>query len=147
MYEVLQDYPFFENLTAPQAAVFLAISIGVVFGILAKQTKFCFRRGLVGDDRRAALGVWMMALATAIAGTQGAVALGWVDFGDHRFFVSDLPLLSIIIGGLLFGAGMVLTRGCVSRLTVLTASGNLRALTALAFFAVIAHVTLRVRTH
>ena len=39
----------------------------------------------------------------------------------------DLPVLAIVTGGLLFGAGMVLTRGGVSRLTVLGATGNLRA--------------------
>jgi uncharacterized membrane protein YedE/YeeE len=56
---------------------------------------------------------------------------------------SDLPYIAILTGGALFGAGMVLTRGCVSRLTVLTASGNLRALTVLAVFAITAHATLK----
>jgi uncharacterized membrane protein YedE/YeeE len=143
MYEVLQEHPFFENLTAPQASVYLALAIGLLFGALAEQTKFCFRRGLVGDDRRAALGVWMMALASAIVGTQAAIALELVDFSGHRFFAEDLPIVGLVLGGLMFGAGMVLTRGCVSRLTVLSASGNLRALTVLAVFAIIAHATLK----
>ena len=43
----------------------------------------------------------------------------------------------------MFGMGMVLTRGCISRLTVLTGSGNLRALTVLIVFAVLAHATLK----
>jgi uncharacterized membrane protein YedE/YeeE len=43
----------------------------------------------------------------------------------------------------MFGAGMVLTRGCLSRLTVLGASGNLRALAVLLLFAVLAHATLK----
>ena len=38
---------------------------------------------------------------------------------------------------------MVLTRGCVGRLTVLGATGNLRAVTALLIFAVVAHATLK----
>ena len=57
--------------------------------------------------------------------------------------VSDMPVLAIAVGGLLFGAGMVLTRGCVSRLTVLTGSGNLRAAFVLLVFAVVAHMTLK----
>jgi len=44
---------------------------------------------------------------------------------------------------LMFGAGMVLTRGCVSRLTVLTGTGNLRAALVLVVFAVVAHATLK----
>jgi uncharacterized membrane protein YedE/YeeE len=139
MYESLG----FETLTAPQAVVWFALAIGAAFGLLAERTRFCFRRGLVGEDRRAALGVWLTGLAFALLGTQGAVAMGWINFGDHRFLASELPIAAIVIGGALFGAGMVLTRGCVSRLTVLTASGNLRALTVLAVFAVVAHATLK----
>jgi len=48
-----------------------------------------------------------------------------------------------VASGLIFGAGMVLTRGCVSRLTVLTGSGNLRAALVLVVFAVVAHATLK----
>ncbi|MBW4982077.1 YeeE/YedE family protein [Mameliella sp. CS4] len=139
MYESLG----FDTLTAPQAAVWFALILGAAFGLLAERTRFCFRRGLVGEDRRAALGVWLTALAFALVGTQAAVAMEWISFGDHRFMASDLPVAAILVGGLLFGAGMVLTRGCVSRLTVLTASGNLRALTVLAVFAVVAHATLK----
>ncbi|MGC1505135.1 MAG: YeeE/YedE family protein [Sulfitobacter sp.] len=133
----------FETLTAPQASVYFALIIGAIFGLLAQITKFCFRRALVGDDRRAAAGVWFTALAAAILGTQAAVAAGWIAFDDHRFMISDIPVLAIALGGLLFGAGMVLTRGCVSRLTVLTGSGNLRAAVVLLVFAVVAHMTLK----
>ena len=133
----------FENVTAPQAVVFFALIVGAVFGLLAERTQFCFRRSLVGDDRRAALGVWLAALAAALIGTQAAVFAGVISFAEHRFMTADLPWLAILTGGLLFGAGMVLTRGCVSRLTVLTGSGNLRALTVLIVFAVAAHATLK----
>ncbi len=139
MYESLG----FETMTAPQAVVWFALLLGAAFGLLAERTRFCFRRSLVGEDRRAALGVWLTALAVALLGTQSAVALGWISFGEHRFLASDLPFAAILLGGALFGAGMVLTRGCVSRLTVLTGSGNLRALTVLAVFAVVAHATLK----
>lgn len=139
MYESLG----FENLTAPLAVVIFAALLGLAFGALAERTKFCFRRGLVGEDRRAALGVWMTALVVAILGTQAAVALEWISFDDHRFMAAGIPALAIVIGGLLFGAGMVLTRGCVSRLTVLAGSGNLRALSVLVVFAIAAHATLK----
>jgi len=133
----------FEEATARQASVLLAAIIGLVFGVLAQRTKFCFRRSLVGEDRRAAGGVWLMALAVAIIGTQGAVAAEWITFDEHRFMTSALPILAIAAGGLLFGAGMVLTRGCISRLTVLSGSGNLRAALVVLVFAVVAHMTLK----
>lgn len=135
----------FETLGPREVSVIFGLLVGLAFGALAEATRFCLRRGLVGPEgeRRAALGVWLMALAVAVAGTQGAAALGWIEFGDHRFMAADLPILSILVGGLLFGAGMVLTRGCASRLTVLAGTGNLRALTVLVVFAIVAHATIK----
>ena len=133
----------FENYTAPQVAVGLALVLGAVFGLLAERTKFCFRRGLVGDDRKQALGVWLTALALATLGTQAGVQADLISFDEHRFMASNLPVLAIVLGGLMFGAGMVLTRGCVSRLTVLSASGNLRGVFVLLVFAITAHATLK----
>nr|WP_321510548.1 YeeE/YedE family protein [uncultured Celeribacter sp.] len=127
------------------AAILLGLVLGLAFGLLAEQTRFCFRRSVAGPtgERASAAGVWMAALITALLGTQAAVGLGLISFADHRFMTPDLPWLAILTGGLLFGAGMVLTRGCVSRLTVLSGSGNLRAVLVLVVFAVIAHATLK----
>jgi len=135
----------FETLTAPQATVWLGLVLGLAFGALAEVTRFCLRRAVAGPigERRSAAAVWLTALATAVIGTQAAVLSGIIDFSDHRFFAADLPVLAIVAGGLLFGAGMVLTRGCVSRLTVLSASGNLRAIFVLLVFAITAHATLK----
>jgi len=64
----------FDTLTAPQAAVWFGLALGVAFGALAQVTAFCLRRGLVGDGRRGALSVWLAALAVATLGTQITVA-------------------------------------------------------------------------
>ena len=134
----------FETLTAPQAAIWFALGLGVLFGALAQVTRFCLRRAIVaGNDRRQAAGVWLTALAVAVLGTQFAVAQGWIGFGDHRFMATDLPVLAIVAGGVMFGVGMVLTRGCISRLTVLSGAGNLRAITVLVVFAITAHAALK----
>lgn len=135
----------FEDTTPQQVAIVLGLLIGLVFGVLAAITRFCIRRGLVGPmaERRPALGVWLTALATAVIGTQIIVATGIISFEEHRFMAPELPWLAIVIGGFAFGAGMVLTRGCISRLTVLIGSGNLRALSVLLIFAVTAHATLK----
>ncbi|MBW6418152.1 YeeE/YedE family protein [Celeribacter sp. PS-C1] len=133
------------DLAPRQAAVILGLVIGVLFGALAEVSRFCFRRSVAGPkgERGAAAGAWLAGLATAVLGTQLAVSQGLISFADHRFLTPDLPWLAIVIGGLMFGIGMVLTRGCVSRLTVLSGSGNLRAVLVLAVFAVVAHATLK----
>ncbi|QDC09287.1 YeeE/YedE family protein [Oceanicola sp. D3] len=135
----------FEDTTARQVAVWFALALGLAFGFLGQRSRFCFRRAVAGEagERRSAGGVWLTGLAVAILGTQALVSTGLISFAEHRYLAADLPWLAIVIGGLAFGAGMVLTRGCISRLTVLTGTGNLRALTVLAIFAVVAHATLK----
>ncbi len=135
----------FESTTPREASFWFGLGLGLAFGALAAATQFCLRRGLVGDpaERRPALGLWLTALAVALVGTQAAVAAGLIGFADHRFHAPDLPWLAILAGGVLFGAGMVLARGCAARLTILAASGNLRALTVLLVLALAAHATLK----
>jgi len=48
-----------------------------------------------------------------------------------------------IIGGLIFGVGMVLARGCSGRLLVLASTGNLRSLVSGLVFAVVAQMSLK----
>ncbi|KKL59699.1 hypothetical protein LCGC14_2212690, partial [marine sediment metagenome] len=133
------------SLPPATAAIILGALLGVIFGICAQISRFCLRRGLVSGaaDRPQALGVWLSALVVAIIGTQAFIAAGLIDFADHRFAQPSLAWLAIVIGGLTFGGGMVLTRGCISRLTVLSATGNLRAATVVVAFAVMAHATLK----
>ena len=135
----------FENLTPLSASVLLGLILGLVYGVLAQRSAFCLRRSLTGrwHDSLPALGTWLMGLAAAIAGTRLATAAGLISFESHRFLASELPIAAVIVGGALFGVGMVLTRGCVSRLTVLSGTGNLRALFVLLVFAVTANATIR----
>lgn len=126
------------------ASVVLGGVLGLIFGVAAQISRFCLRSGLVqGPNRRATLGVWLSALLLALLGTQALGLFGLVDLSGHRFAEASVPLAAAIVGGLFFGAGMVLTRGCVSRLTVLSGSGNLRAVFVLLVFAVVAHATLK----
>ena len=135
----------FEELTPITASVVLGLVLGCAYGALAQRSALCLRRGLVGrwSDCLPALGAWAMALACAIAGTRLAVATDLISFEAHRFLASDVPVASALLGGALFGAGMVLTGGCVSRLTVLLGAGNLRALFVLLVFAVTAHAVMK----
>ena len=119
--------------------------LGLIFGVAAQISRFCLRRAVAGDvsERSSAGAVWLTGLAAAIVGFALAQSFGLVAIEDHRFLSPSLPIAAILIGGLAFGAGMVLTRGCVSRLTVLSGTGNLRAVLVLLTFAVAAHATIK----
>lgn len=134
-----------DGWTPVGASLVAGLVIGVLFGVLAQRSRFCLRRGLVGQgaERSSALGVWLLALGVAVLLMQAAALFEWVSFADHRFVASSLPAGAIVVGGLLFGFGMVLTRGCASRLTVLAGQGNLRAWISILIFAVVAHATLK----
>ena len=135
-----------EWLSPLAASAVFGIILGLVFGSAAFATKFCIRRALVGEiksTRSNAWAIWLTALGVALVGTQLSVLAGWIEFSEHRLHVTSVPYLLISIGGLLFGAGMVLTRGCASRLTVLCGGGNLRALFVIVIFAITAHATLK----
>jgi uncharacterized protein len=133
------------GLTPRSASVLIGAGLGLAFGILAQRTRFCLRRAIAGDpgERSAALGIWAIALAAALIGTAAVLGSGLVDLDGHRLMSARLPVVAIVVGGLLFGIGMVLTRGCASRLTVLAGTGNLRALIALIVFAAVAHATIK----
>ena len=135
----------FEELTPLAASVVLGLALGLAYGALAQRSALCLRRSVVGPwrDCMPALGAWALALALAIAGTRLAVAAGLISFEAHRFLAPDLPVVSALLGGALFGAGMALAGGCASRLTVLAGTGNLRALIVLVVFAVTAHAAMK----
>lgn len=127
------------------ASCLLGVLIGLAFGVAAQLSRFCLRRSVVEFTvgRFPAFGVWLMAFLVALLGTQALVLGGHLSFVEHRFHASALPILTVLVGGALFGTGMVLTRGCISRLTVLSATGNLRAAICIAVFAIVAHAALK----
>ncbi|ALG74789.1 lipocalin [Azospirillum thiophilum] len=128
---------------------FLALGgllIGTLFGILAQRSRFCLRastlevaHGRLGER----LAVWLLAFSTALIATQGLILLGLFDTGSVRQLNNPGSLSGAVIGGLMFGCGMTLTRACASRMLVLAATGNLRALLSGLVFAVVAQAALR----
>ncbi len=113
--------------------------IGVMFGFFAQRSRFCLRSAAVEFSRGAPGGkltVWLFAFAVALLGTQGVIAMGWLDVTSARQLATRGSLSGAAIGGVLFGVGMILARGCASRLLVLAAQGNLRSVLSGLVFAV-----------
>lgn len=128
----------------PTAAL-LGLMTGVVFGIAAQRSRFCLRaaavefaRGQLGDK----VAVWLLTISTAIVWVQGAQMLGLMRAADARMMAVPGSWSGAIIGGLLFGIGMVLARGCSGRLLVLGATGNLRSIVSGLIFAVVAQMSI-----
>ena len=129
---------------APLAAVFGLVT-GIVFGVAAQRSSFCLRAATV-EFARGQLGpkvsVWLLTFSTALIWVQGAQLLGLFRAADARMMAVTGSWSGAVIGGLLFGAGMVLARGCSGRLLVLAATGNLRSVISGLIFAVVAQMSL-----
>lgn len=140
---LLEHYDFVYDVRTLH--IIAGMVLGLVFGVSAQIANFCLRRAVAGpmEDRASAGAIWLTALSSAVIGFGVLSVLGVVDLGAHRFLSSQLPILAIVTGGLMFGAGMVLTRGCISRLTVLSATGNLRAVFVLLALVITAHAALK----
>lgn len=128
----------------PTAALF-GLLTGVIFGVAAQRSRFCLRaatvefaRGLMQDK----VAVWLLTFSTAVVWVQGAQLLGLIDTSEARMMAVPGSWSGAVIGGLLFGAGMVLARGCSGRLLVLAATGNLRSVVSGLIFAVVAQMSL-----
>ncbi|MEF3046765.1 YeeE/YedE family protein [Pseudotabrizicola sp. L79] len=129
---------------APLAALF-GLLTGAVFGVAAQRSSFCLRAAAV-EFARGSLGpkvaVWLLTFSTAVIWVQGAQMLGLFRAGDARMMAVTGSWSGAVIGGLMFGVGMVLARGCSGRLLVLAATGNLRSLVSGLIFAVVAQMAL-----
>lgn len=133
------------GLEARTLQVIFGLALGLAFGVAAQISRFCLRRAAASDAGAdgSAGAVWLTALAVAVGGFFLASFFGLVDLSEHRYLSTSISVPAILLGGAMFGAGMVLTRGCISRLTVLSASGNLRAVAVITVFALVAHATLK----
>jgi hypothetical protein len=115
----------------PAAGTFI---IGLALGAAFQRSYFC-TMGCVSDVvlfhsfRR--MRVWALAIAVALAGGQALNSVGVVDLGRSVYWQHVWLWPAALPGGVLFGFGMVLAGGCVSRNLVRLGAGSLKALTAL----------------
>jgi uncharacterized protein len=119
---------------------------GVVFGMAAQHSQFCLRAATaeVAEGRFGSrLSIWLIAFSAAVMLVQGGVALGLLDVSDARQLAATGSMSGAIIGGLMFGVGMILARGCASRLLVLSATGNMRAILTGLVLTLVAQASLR----
>lgn len=130
------------------AALWLAwggFAIGVVFGFVVQRTNFCAMGSIsdamsFGDFRR--FRAWLLAGAVAIVGVQAMAHFGVVDPAGSMYLGTSINWSGNVLGGLLFGFGMVLAGGCTSRNLVRVGSGDLRSAMVLLVVGLFAYMTV-----
>ena len=120
--------------------------LGLIFGFVAQQKQFCFSGSIkdflqIKSTKRAASVV--MAMIFAIISTQFISYYFDLDLSQSAYFKKDINYFAIIVGGALFGAGMMIADGCSSRSIVKFAQGDSNALITLLFIAIFAYATTK----
>ena len=120
--------------------------VAVAFGALAQRTHFC-TMGAISDiyNMRSwvRMRMWGMAVGVAMVGFYVMAWLGWIDPSQTIYSSGRVLWLSALVGGAMFGFGMVLASGCGSKTLVRIGEGNLKSLVVFFVMGFAAFATMR----
>jgi len=119
--------------------------IGTLFGALVYRTNFCTMGSIsdamsFGDYRR--FRAWVLAAVIALIGAQALQHFGVVELKKSMYLAPSLNWGGNILGGLMFGFGMVFGGGCASRNLVRVGGGDLRSLMTLLIIGLFGYVAI-----
>jgi uncharacterized protein len=129
-----------------RVVVFGGLVLGLLLGIVGQSTRFCVRGSIadwVETGNRDRFAGWMLAVGVGAIGLQILAATGLVDGTRTLAWSPRLAWVSCIVGGLIFGYGMILADGCPQRSLVKAGSGSLRSALVAVVAALAAVMTLR----
>ena len=123
-----------------------AFIVSALFGAITQRTHFC-SMGAVSDIVNMSdwtrMRQWGMAVGVAMIGFYSLAVTGLIDPAKTLYASSRFVWLSALVGGLLFGFGMVLASGCGSKTLVRIGGGNLKSVVVLVVMGVAAFATLK----
>ncbi len=135
------------TVEAPLLLNICGFIVGLAFGALAETTGFCTRAAIVETFKqqvpRIRLGQYLAAVLTALAITQFLSVAGYIDLTKSIFLSAPFNLGALVLGGMIFGIGMIMANGCPGRHLVLMSTGNTRSLLTLTVAGLAAYSTLR----
>ncbi len=119
--------------------------IGIAFGFIVYRTNFCTMGSIsdllsFGDFNR--FRAWILAIAVAILGVAGLERIGGTDISMSMYQSTQMPWGGNIIGGFVFGFGMVFSGGCISRNLVRAGSGDIRSVVVLLVTGIAGYMTI-----
>jgi uncharacterized membrane protein YedE/YeeE len=123
-----------------------AFLVAMAFGAVVQKTGFC-TMGAISDvatmDDWTRMRQWGLAVGVAMIGLGLLAWFGRVDPDQTLYGSNRWSWLSALVGGLVFGFGMVLSSGCPSKTLVRVGGGNLKSLVVVIVLGVSAFATLK----
>jgi uncharacterized protein len=135
-----------ELSTLNQQVLWAAFGIAAGFGAVVQRTGFCTMGAVadvasMGDWTR--LRQWALAAAVATLGFAALAGLGLVSAPQTLYASTRWLWLSASVGGAIFGFGMVLSSGCVSKTLVRVGGGSLKSLVVVLVAGIAGFATLK----
>lgn len=129
-----------------QQVLWAVFALALAFGAIGQRTHFCTMGAVsdivtMGDWTR--MRMWALAAGVAMLGFQALAWAGQVDPAQTLYATRRLTWLSALVGGLLFGLGMVLGSGCGSKTLIRVGGGNLKSLVVFVVMGVAAYATIK----
>lgn len=123
-------------------------ALAVVFGFTAQRSAFCPVGGLrewVNERRATRLATYFGAIAVAVLFSAVAEGFSWFDLSQTTppYRTTEFAWGRYILGGFIFGFGMVLAAGCGMRNLVRVGQGSLKAIWLVMIMALVAYVMTR----
>ncbi|MHB1353588.1 MAG: YeeE/YedE family protein [Thiobacillus sp.] len=135
----------YEDFASAQSfLLWSTFAVALIMGAVVNKTNFCTMGAVsdwvnMGDTGR--MRAWVFAIALGVLGVMGLEAAGLVNvtntFPPYR--QNNFPWLENLIGGVLFGIGMVFASGCGNKTLVRIGGGNLKSVMVLLVIGVIAY--------
>jgi len=135
----------YEDFASAQSFFLWSIfAIALIMGAVVNKTNFCTMGAVsdwvnMGDTGR--LRAWVLAIAVGVLGVAGLEAAGLVNvtstFPPYR--QNNFVWLENVVGGLLFGIGMVLGSGCGNKTLIRVGGGNIKSVMVLLIIALISY--------
>lgn len=135
-----------ESIGDDNVLMLTGLLVGLLFGGFGQHSGFCLRAATVefwhGRFGKR-LAVWLLVFGSAFSVTQWQVFSEHLEVTDIRQLNGVGSISGAIIGGLLFGTGMILARGCASRVLILSGTGNMRAFVTGLLLTIVAQASYR----
>ena len=135
----------YEDFASAQSFFLWTIfAIALIMGAVVNKTNFCTMGAVsdwvnMGDTGR--MRAWVLAIAVGVLGVAGLEAASLVNvtntFPPYR--QNNFVWLENVVGGLLFGIGMVLGSGCGNKTLIRVGGGNIKSIMVLLIIAVISY--------
>lgn len=136
----IENYEIFEIVNI------VALLMGITFGVIAQKTQFCFNGAikdyiLISSTKRGSSVI--TAMITAIIATHMLTLFYDIDLTETVWLREEINYFTIIIGGSLFGIGMMIADGCSSRHLVKFSQGDINSIVTLIFIAIFAYASTK----